>query len=78
MKRPERKPLCKGCDQLHSRDSIIETGFEAPGICKGCGGYVLFNYVGKGMYRPQPHPPKKLRRSTGLPKPRGGERRFYR
>jgi hypothetical protein len=74
MKRPELKPRCKGCDELHSRDCIIEGGQEAYGVCNGCKESVLFDYVGNGKYQPQPHPPQKPRRSGGLT----GQRRLGR
>ena len=72
MKRHERKPECKGCEELQPFDRLIDSDI---GECAGCKRTMPFLRVGDGLYRPISHPPKKPGRSTGLPRPRGGERR---
>lgn len=75
MKRPERKPECNGCEELQPFDRLIDGDL---GECAGCKHTMRFLLVGNGMYRPISHPPRKPAWSTGLPRPRGGERRLRR
>ena len=70
MKRPEAKLNCLGSLKPHLRHIPDGGGF---GVCGTSQQQTTFTRIA-GKSVPVEHPPKKARRSTGLPTPRGGER----
>jgi hypothetical protein len=73
MKRPQPKPKCDGSRTPHPRHIPDGYGFGVCGACQQQQPFVSVN--GKSL--PADHPPKKRRRVSGLPRPRG-ERRLGR
>lgn len=70
MNRHEAEPQCEGCKKTYLYRELLDGTL---GRCE-CGVDMEFIRLKDGKYRPPKHPPKKLPRSTGLPRPRGGQR----